>query len=314
MATIQDYLSKIKTAVYGKDVRQSIYDAIHQCYEDGRSGSIDLIAREQILKKADTVYVDDEVAKAKVVISQGSPLFAKDIDWLESNGNTTKVYVLDNGNLAWYRNDQSLEKVNQYDPSTAKYNMRVSLSSGMSENKGWVLIEVNNISFADRTDYIVRFNVALVNDENMGAYGNVGFIDSAGAVISMSYILASHIHEDEEGYYLNLMEMYTGTDCVTCYLALGITDRTNITSADCVDLFVEFRPLSKLIDGWQWVDTGTPYANYILSEIDKEEIAKKVLDMLNVSYISPDSIINVGTYTLRYDDVDNSEIIGEVTT
>lgn len=48
MATIQDYLKKIASAVYGKDVRQSIVDAIHQCYEDGKAGAVDLIARERI--------------------------------------------------------------------------------------------------------------------------------------------------------------------------------------------------------------------------------------------------------------------------
>lgn len=48
MATIQDYLNSIMKAVYGKDVRQSIHDAIHKCYEDGKAGAVDLIARERI--------------------------------------------------------------------------------------------------------------------------------------------------------------------------------------------------------------------------------------------------------------------------
>lgn len=48
MADINDYLKKILSAVYGKDVRQAIRDAIYQCYKDGKSGSIDLIARERI--------------------------------------------------------------------------------------------------------------------------------------------------------------------------------------------------------------------------------------------------------------------------
>lgn len=48
MADIQTYLNNILKAVYGKDVRQSIHDAIQQCYEDGSAGSIDLTARQQI--------------------------------------------------------------------------------------------------------------------------------------------------------------------------------------------------------------------------------------------------------------------------
>lgn len=48
MAGIQEYLDKIKNAVYGREVRQAIHDGIHQCYEDGKAGAVDLVAREQI--------------------------------------------------------------------------------------------------------------------------------------------------------------------------------------------------------------------------------------------------------------------------
>ena len=48
MGDIQTYLDYIKSKIYGKDVRQAIVDAIHQCYEDGKAGVIDLIARERI--------------------------------------------------------------------------------------------------------------------------------------------------------------------------------------------------------------------------------------------------------------------------
>ena len=47
MADIVTLLDKIKTAVYGKDVRQSIHDSIKQCYYDGKAGAIDLEARER---------------------------------------------------------------------------------------------------------------------------------------------------------------------------------------------------------------------------------------------------------------------------
>lgn len=36
MATIKEYLEQIKTAIYGKDVRQAIHDGIEQCYIDAR--------------------------------------------------------------------------------------------------------------------------------------------------------------------------------------------------------------------------------------------------------------------------------------
>lgn len=48
MSNIEQNLQKILTSRYGKDVRQSIHDSIHDCYEDGKAGSVDLVAREQI--------------------------------------------------------------------------------------------------------------------------------------------------------------------------------------------------------------------------------------------------------------------------
>lgn len=48
MSNILENLQKILSAVYGRDVRQAIHDAIHDCYEDGQSGATDLIAREGV--------------------------------------------------------------------------------------------------------------------------------------------------------------------------------------------------------------------------------------------------------------------------
>lgn len=48
MGNIQDLLAQILSARYGRDVRQSIHDAIETCYEDGHAGAIDLQAREDI--------------------------------------------------------------------------------------------------------------------------------------------------------------------------------------------------------------------------------------------------------------------------
>lgn len=60
MATIRDYLSRIRNAIYGKDVRESIASAIERCYYDGKSGSIDLEARESL--DVLTARVDNLVA------------------------------------------------------------------------------------------------------------------------------------------------------------------------------------------------------------------------------------------------------------
>lgn len=48
MSNIEQNLAFILSSRYGEDVRQAIHDAIHDCYEDGKAGATDLVAREQI--------------------------------------------------------------------------------------------------------------------------------------------------------------------------------------------------------------------------------------------------------------------------
>lgn len=48
MSNIEQNLAFILSSRYGEDVRQAIHDAIHDCYEDGKAGSVDLVARQQI--------------------------------------------------------------------------------------------------------------------------------------------------------------------------------------------------------------------------------------------------------------------------
>lgn len=48
MSNIEENLAFILSSRYGEDVRQAIHDAIHDCYEDGKAGAVDLVAREQI--------------------------------------------------------------------------------------------------------------------------------------------------------------------------------------------------------------------------------------------------------------------------
>ena len=47
-SNIQELLTSILNTKLGKDMRQAIHDGIEQCYEDGKVGAVDLVAREQI--------------------------------------------------------------------------------------------------------------------------------------------------------------------------------------------------------------------------------------------------------------------------
>lgn len=84
MSNIQENLKKIREAVYGKEVRQAIHDSIHDCYEDGKSGATDLIAREMCddlkLIKADNTALEDEKNQRITAITQERSERQKEID------------------------------------------------------------------------------------------------------------------------------------------------------------------------------------------------------------------------------------------
>jgi len=60
-----------------------------------------------------------------------------------------------------------------------------------------------------------------------------------------------------------------------------------------------------------WNDTGVVYSNYSLTTNDKETIAQKVLDYLDVTSINLDNILTIGSYELDYGDNGTSSL-GEV--
>lgn len=84
-SNIERYLKQIQSAIYGKDVRQSIHDGIQQCYRDGKAGAVDLTARQNI-----------EALKAAV----GTPLSASSASNMTD---TSKIYVY-TGNEDGYQN------------------------------------------------------------------------------------------------------------------------------------------------------------------------------------------------------------------
>lgn len=70
MATVYDIetaLEMILGAQYGKDVRQAIHDAIHACFDEGGSGSVDLTAREGITN----LTLETEAALAEMNLHSG---------------------------------------------------------------------------------------------------------------------------------------------------------------------------------------------------------------------------------------------------
>ena len=160
MSNIHENLQKILHAVWGKDVRQAIHDAIHDCYEDGSAGSTDLIAREDIEEleatKATRIELAEETAErlAEVAVERGR------IDNLVSSGtgvtNATKR------------------------TETTLFSASVPCFGNVSGNSGYFNLE----DAIDNYDYIkIRYN----------AFGRTGIVDCKPADISASGTLGSSV-------------------------------------------------------------------------------------------------------------------------
>lgn len=111
MSAIQNFLEKIKTAIYGEEVRGSIHDAIEQCYKDA-TGHPDSVAAvvEQNDQMADllkntpytTAIEDTDVYELPIhtirddVTSETSTWSSTKIDEVLSNGQETIVTEVKN--------------------------------------------------------------------------------------------------------------------------------------------------------------------------------------------------------------------------
>ena len=58
MSDIMNELKTIREARYGKEVRESIAAGIETCYKEGRAGTTDLQARQDLLTKASKTELD----------------------------------------------------------------------------------------------------------------------------------------------------------------------------------------------------------------------------------------------------------------
>ena len=87
--SIQNYLDKIKTALFGKDVRQAIHDAIKQCYDDA---SVEHDNANMEVKLARGVYntLNDRLEESDKIQKE----FSSSLDNMENNQNVLTNFIL----------------------------------------------------------------------------------------------------------------------------------------------------------------------------------------------------------------------------
>lgn len=150
MANIQNYLNQIKTAVFGKDVRESIHDAIKQCYDDATvnhdnanmevklaRGSHNTLndrldenekKQENLSSQLVTKASKDDVAR----ISSGTPLFASTTtemtDVTKNYVNTTDGYLYVYSGGSWNKTTVQYQATGLSDGQVTKDKLDLSLN------------------------------------------------------------------------------------------------------------------------------------------------------------------------------------------
>ena len=241
-----------------------------------------------------TEIINDVKDGIPFVKTAEQPTFVNSVDEMTD---TSKVYVMPNGNIWAYAKGIVENKVNQYKSDTAQFNVRYNQNTGeMSTTRGFVLVEVDGLDFTAKSEYIVRFSgETLVRHTNLGVYGQVTFFNgsefsSTKWIYSTANANSIAFTQDDIGYYVDLMDAAPDTNITKCYFAICLADNTTISAADCDNLFIEFVPLTTYTEEYAWRDTGISYVQYIPTDNDFNNIAEKVNKKINATiYVDGES-------------------------
>lgn len=213
-----------------------------------------------------------------------------------------KAYVGSNGNLFTFVADKRTVENNSFINSEEYRNKRLSGSSPSSYNGGVITpyIEIDNtlssypitikgVEQLEKTYYQCIYIYYFDNSKALlGSYSatQAGFTgDTITPPITMDAAKGSN---------------YSSAKYIVVFVGIHLNP-TGVTESDVANLVINLEPMNTTEEVAEWVDSGIKYAHYAMTDTDYENVADKVLDRLDVSYVSSDKVLTVGTYTFRYD-------------
>lgn len=236
MSNITNYLNKIKTAIFGKDVRDAIHDAIKQVYDDA-SVNHDNANMEVKLARGDHNTLNDRLGNLAATKANksdiGTPLIANSTSEMKD---TTKVYV-NSTDGKWYSYNgtswiaggvyNSLAVGNDtLEVATTKGEMSTSNLYIFSRDfvGGWYITPEGTLNTSSDAGYAkipIRGGEKICIYRPDNRYGsNIGrglFLDASGKQIS-SFILEEH----KEGSFNDRDTVVILSPQNACFLCINV--------------------------------------------------------------------------------------------
>lgn len=268
-------------------------------------------------------------------LESGAPLYAESLEWLSENGDQSKIYLLPNGHLAAYMSGATVPAFTNLVPTSIDTDgsifngvgymdgYRGNSSGTVSALAGCTVTGL--IPFNPDTDTVriagVDRSESALKDKNAGYVAVfredrtiIAFSNPSGAAVSgFCWENYPYGFVDEDGAYVICrpsktecyLEHFYNSDKAAKYIRLcGMGSGAN--------MIVTINEEIKYTIGGMWADTGISYANYKMTDQDRDSIAQRVLEHLDVTRIDTQNVLTVGSYELRYEGASGVSSLGEV--
>lgn len=248
----------------------------------GPAGEIGKDAYSLYLEQGGTLSLQEWLAHP----ASGTPAYAASTEWLEANGDASKVYVLPDGYLYAKVTSTSATPnfTNLFDPSKAVLNQLRRGDNGATLTPRDGLLSTGLMPINCRTDVNNPTKIRIRGTKMLSwvdSNESITYYNASGAEQWHPTIKKVKYSVEANGDVVIYAGWSTNdpvTNCDVNYKQFSISTFVNgteaaITEADIKDMIVTVDEEITYSTGSRWINTGVKYANYAISDSDKTVIA-----------------------------------------
>lgn len=246
----------------------------------GLRGANGLSAYELYVRQGGTLSLTEWLSKP----SAGAPAYAESLDWLNANGDQSKIYLLPDGYLYAKAAANAANFTNLFDPDKAVLNKLRTGDNGETLTDFNGLVSSGLIPISCRSDMNNPTKIRI-RGVSMRSYidqqDRIVYYDAGGTQKWYCPIKKGKYEIESNGdivVYAGWSSNEPVANCDVNYrqfsLSAYIADtEAAITAADIANIIVTVDEEITYSTGLQWVNTGIKYANYALTDSDRKGIA-----------------------------------------